>query len=74
MPPIPASGFVLIEDLGDELYADVLSDGRGDERTLYESAAEVLAALHAEARPGMCCSPTRRCMPMTRPRCSPKSI
>ena len=46
----PGSGFVLIEDLGDALYADVLTDG-GDERTLYESAAEVLAALHAAGAP-----------------------
>jgi hypothetical protein len=49
----PASGFVLIEDLGDALYADVLTDGEGDERTLYESAAEVLAALHADSAPGV---------------------
>ncbi|MBV9694537.1 MAG: phosphotransferase, partial [Alphaproteobacteria bacterium] len=34
-------GFVLIEDLGDALYTDMLSGGRADERTLYESAAEV---------------------------------
>jgi aminoglycoside/choline kinase family phosphotransferase len=45
------NGFVLIEDLGDALYADVLTDGQGDERTLYESAAEVLAALHADSAP-----------------------
>jgi len=45
------SGFVLIEDLGDALYADMLSDGRADERALYESAAEVLAALHAKGAP-----------------------
>ena len=30
----PASGFALIEDLGDTLYADVLTDGRGEERVL----------------------------------------
>ncbi|HVU19108.1 MAG TPA: hypothetical protein VHE09_00120, partial [Rhizomicrobium sp.] len=47
----PAGGFVLIEDLGDALYADVLTDRRGDERTLYEHAAEVLAALHANGAP-----------------------
>jgi len=47
----PASGFVLIEDFGDTLYADVLTDGSGDERTLYEHAAEVLSALHAKGAP-----------------------
>ncbi len=47
----PERGFALIEDLGDALYADVLTDGQGDERTLYESAAEVLAALHADGAP-----------------------
>jgi hypothetical protein len=45
------NGFVLIEDLGDALYADVLTYGQGDERTLYESAAEVLAALHTDSAP-----------------------
>lgn len=48
----PAQGFVLIEDLGDDLYADVLAAG-GDERHLYESAAEVLAALHADGAPAV---------------------
>jgi len=48
----PAQGFVLIEDLGDDLYADVLAAG-GDERQLYESAAEVLAALHADTAPAV---------------------
>jgi N-acetylmuramate 1-kinase len=45
-------GFVLIEDLGDGLYADVLTNG-ADERGLYESAAEVLAALQAQDAPAM---------------------
>jgi len=48
----PLQGFVLIEDLGDELYADVLTRG-GDERVLYEQAAEVLAALHAAEAPAL---------------------
>ncbi len=46
----PAQGFVLIEDLGDALFADVLANG-ADERRLYESAAEVLAAIHEDAAP-----------------------
>jgi len=49
----PDSGFVLIEDFGDALYADMLSDGRADERTVYESAADVLAALHAMGAPAV---------------------
>jgi aminoglycoside/choline kinase family phosphotransferase len=46
----PAAGFALIEDLGDDLYADVLTNG-GDERTLYATAAGVLAKLHAHDAP-----------------------
>ena len=47
-----AQGLALIEDLGDALYADVLTNG-ADERRLYESAAEVLAAIHAEEAPAI---------------------
>lgn len=43
-------GLVLIEDLGDDLFADVLARG-GDETALYQTAAEVLARLHAEPSP-----------------------
>ncbi len=45
-----AKGFLIIEDLGDALFADVLADG-GDEKKLYGHAAEVLAHLHAEEAP-----------------------
>lgn len=45
-----ANGFVLIEDLGDELYADVLNRGAG-ERLLYATAAELLASLHTRPAP-----------------------
>jgi aminoglycoside/choline kinase family phosphotransferase len=48
----PADGFVLMEDLGDRLYADVLMAG-ADEAQLYRSAAEALARLHAEPAPVM---------------------
>lgn len=48
----PTAGFVLIEDLGDSLYADVLARG-GDEGELYAAAIDVLAALHAYAAPAM---------------------
>ena len=46
----PRQGFILMEDLGDDLYTDVLSDG-GDEPTLYRAAIEALARLHAEPAP-----------------------
>jgi N-acetylmuramate 1-kinase len=45
-----ASGFVILEDLGDALFADVLADG-GDEKTLYQAAVEVLAKIHANDAP-----------------------
>jgi aminoglycoside/choline kinase family phosphotransferase len=48
----PQRGFALIEDLGDALYADVLMNG-ADETSLYESAAEVLAAIQAETAPAI---------------------
>lgn len=44
-------GFVLIEDLGDELYADVLARADGGEQALYSAAVEALAKLHAEEAP-----------------------
>lgn len=49
-----AQGFVLIEDLGNDLFADVVANG-GDEGLLYDRAAEALARLHlhpATARVG----------------------
>ncbi len=39
------NGFVILEDLGDDLFADVLAAG-GDEEALYRAAVEVLARLH----------------------------
>jgi hypothetical protein len=45
-------GFVLIEDLGDDLFADALAKGAND-GTLYAAAAEVLAKLHAHPAPGL---------------------
>lgn len=46
----PARGLVLIEDLGNALFADVVAQG-GDEETLYAAAAAVLARLHAAPAP-----------------------
>lgn len=46
------TGFVLMEDLGDDLYADVLSNGHaGEEHALYAAAIDALAKLHMEAAP-----------------------
>jgi hypothetical protein len=43
-------GFIILEDFGDRLFADVLADGSGEEE-LYKAAVEVLAKLHAETAP-----------------------
>jgi aminoglycoside/choline kinase family phosphotransferase len=45
-----AEGFVLMEDLGDTLYTDVLDRG-GSEGELYRVAVDALARLHGEAAP-----------------------
>jgi aminoglycoside/choline kinase family phosphotransferase len=47
-----AQGFVLMEDLGADLFTDSLAKG-GDEKVLYEAAAEVLATLHAKQAPAL---------------------
>lgn len=44
------NGFVLLEDFGDRLYADILAGG-GNERELYAAAVETLAALHTHPAP-----------------------
>ena len=43
-------GFLLIEDLGDDLYADAISNG-ADEAALYGAAIDALAVLHGHAAP-----------------------
>jgi hypothetical protein len=45
-----ASGFLILEDLGDALFAEVLADG-GNPRELYEAAVKVLAKMHAGDAP-----------------------
>jgi len=52
-----ANGFLIIEDFGDALFADVLADG-GTATELYEAAARVLARLHAEQAPPLLDSAT----------------
>lgn len=46
-----ANGFLLLEDLGDGLFARVLERDRGAEAALYSSAVGVLAALQAAPPP-----------------------
>ena len=45
-----AQGFLVLEDLGDDLYTDVIAKG-GDERVMYQAAIEALARLHAQPAP-----------------------
>ena len=45
-------GFLIIEDFGDGLFAEVLS-GDADEAELYKAAVEVLARLHAQPAPAL---------------------
>ena len=47
----PAHGFLLLEDLGDALFARVLDQGAAHEPTLYAAAVEVLAALQSAPPP-----------------------
>src|SRR5579862_3936536 len=48
-----AKGFVLLEDFGDDLYADVL--GRGaDEMAMYSAATDAIVRMHAEPAPLSC--------------------
>jgi hypothetical protein len=44
------TGFVLMEDFGDRLFADILSGG-GNEDELYKAGVEALAHLHANPAP-----------------------
>ena len=46
----PATGFALIEDLGDDLYVRVL-EGGGDEAMLYDAAIDALVHLHGQSLP-----------------------
>ncbi|HEY5338334.1 MAG TPA: phosphotransferase, partial [Rhizomicrobium sp.] len=48
----PRQGFALLEDLGDDLYADALLRG-ANEHELYASAAEVLSELHQQDAPSL---------------------
>ena len=66
-------GFVILEDLGEALFAEVLAEG-GDEKKLYEAAVEVLARIHANDAPGCAVVRQAAVRSMTRPRFWPRPI
>ncbi|HEY5048996.1 MAG TPA: phosphotransferase [Rhizomicrobium sp.] len=47
-----ANGFVLVEDLGDDLFSETLARGN-DEHTLYGAAIDALVRLQVEAAPSL---------------------
>lgn len=49
----PVRGFILLEDLGDDLYFDILAQGRADEHRLYGAAIDALTKLHATIAPAL---------------------
>jgi N-acetylmuramate 1-kinase len=50
-------GVAVIEDLGNDLYANVIAEERADEVALYAAAGDTLAALHAITPPAELPSP-----------------
>lgn len=46
-----AAGLLLLEDLGDDLYARVLQEARADETEIYAAAVDALVALHNHPPP-----------------------
>ena len=54
-----AIGVAVIEDLGNDLYANIIADGNADEVQLYHAAGETLAALHAITPPKTLASPLK---------------
>jgi N-acetylmuramate 1-kinase len=51
------AGYAVIEDLGPDLFAEILAQGKADEISLYAVAGETLAALHRQAIPSQLSSP-----------------
>ena len=51
------AGVAVIEDLGNDLYANVIAEGRAEEVELYAAAGDTLAALHALTPPSTLPSP-----------------
>ena len=62
-----AQGFVILEDLGDALFADVLADG-GDEEAAVQGRRRSAGEDPRRTTPRPRCRPTSRCSPMTRRR------
>lgn len=48
-----SQGFLLLEDLGDDIFARIIEADPALERPLYEAAVDVLTALHAETPPDL---------------------
>jgi hypothetical protein len=51
------AGYMVLEDLGDDLYARVIAEGAAEEGKLYEIASEVLAHVHAQPLPSRMSGP-----------------
>lgn len=51
------AGYMVLEDLGDGLYARVIAEGAADEVELYQVASEVLAHTHAAPMPARMAGP-----------------
>jgi len=58
-----AQGLVVLEDLGDDLFTEVLADGSPGEE-LYQAAVEILARLHTESAPEFLPSPSGGAVPL----------
>ena len=72
MPPITSQGFVILEDLGDALFADVLAEGGAEETTLQSRGRSAGKAACRDNAPESLASRHRRSMLMTKPRCWPR--
>ena len=49
----PNNGFLLLEDLGDAVFARIIEDAPELESTLYQAAIDVLTALHHQTPPAL---------------------
>ncbi|MDB5433388.1 MAG: aminoglycoside phosphotransferase [Caulobacter sp.] len=49
----PADGLAVLEDLGPDVYAPIIAEGRADEAALYDAAVDVLLVVHAAAAPAV---------------------
>lgn len=58
-----AAGYAVLEDLGDDLYANVIGNG-ADEIPLYQAAAELLAHVHASQAPAKLVAPDGAVWPL----------